>query len=74
MVGKIDRFSHDTVDVARPMLSRTFARVEQHVLHYGVGAVAVLHDLVEIVAQGVRQLGDFTAYPIIERSFLEGLL
>ena len=39
----------------------------------GVGALAVLHDLVEIVAQGVRQFGYFTANPLIERRALEGL-
>jgi hypothetical protein len=33
--------------------------VQQHILDDGVGALAVLHDLVEIVAQGVRQFGYF---------------
>ncbi len=33
--------------------------MQQHVLDDGVGAFAVLHDLVEIVAQGVRQFGYF---------------
>ena len=41
------------------MLSRALARVQQHVLDDRVGALAVLHDLVEIVAQGVRQFGYF---------------
>ena len=47
------------------MLARAFARVQQHVLDDGVCAFAVLNDLVEIVAQGVRQFGYFSARLII---------
>ena len=43
------------------MLSRAFARVQQHVLDDGVGALAVLYDLLEVVAQGVREFGYFSA-------------
>ena len=53
------------------MLAGTFARVQEHVLDDGVGAFAVLHDLVEIVAQGVRQLGDFKARLIVARHSAE---
>src|SRR5262249_2281044 len=35
------------------MFARSFARVQQHILDDGVGAFPVLHDLVEIIAQGV---------------------
>jgi len=47
--------------------------VQQHVFDDGVGALAVLHDLVEIVAQSVRQFGNLAAYPLIERRALEDL-
>jgi hypothetical protein len=54
------------------MFARTFARVQQHILHDGIGALAVLHDLVEIVAQDVRQFSDFTTRLIIARHFAQG--
>jgi hypothetical protein len=47
--------------------------VQQHILDDSVCALAVLHDLVEIVAQSVRQLSYFTANPLIERRALERL-
>ena len=39
------------VDIGGPVLARSFARMQQHVLDDGVGALAVLHDLFEIALQ-----------------------
>src|SRR5262249_843716 len=72
MISKIEAFLDEGVDVDRPMLARSFARVQQHVLDDGVRALAVLNDLVEVVEQGVRQLGDFTARFIITRHSVHG--
>jgi hypothetical protein len=48
--------------------------VQQHVLDDGVCALAVLHDLVEIVAQGVRQFGYFGQRITIDLPFAESFL
>src|SRR5215468_4347338 len=56
------------------MFARSFARVQQHVLDDGVGAFTVLHDLVEIVAQGVRQFGYFGECISIDLRFAESFL
>src|SRR5215471_9757467 len=42
MIGEIEALLDECVDVDGPMLARTFARVEQHVLDDGVGTPAVL--------------------------------
>ena len=49
--------------------------MQQHVLDDGVGASAVLHDLVEVAAQRVHQFGDF-AHVIFSssRNALQGVL
>ena len=57
MIGEIEALLDERVDIDQPMFARSFARMQQHVLDDGVGALAVLNDLVEIVAQGVRQFG-----------------
>ena len=69
MIGEIKAFLDEGVDVDGPMLARTFAGVHQHILDDGVGAFPVLHDLVEIVAQSVRQFGDFGAGLIVGLHF-----
>ena len=61
VIGEIEALLDEGVDIDQPMFARSFARVQQHVLDDGVGAFAVLNDLVEIVAQGVRQFGYFSA-------------
>ena len=47
--------------------------MQQHVLDDGVGPLAVLHDFVEIAAQGVRQLHNFSAGFIVQWPF-QGIL
>ena len=61
MIGEIEAFLDERVDVDGPMLAGTFTRMQQHILDDGVRALAVLNDLVEIVVQGVRQFSDFMA-------------
>ena len=66
MIGEIEALLDERIDVDRPMLARAFARVQQHVLDDGIGALAVLHDLVEIAAQHVRQLVDLLARLVVD--------
>ena len=55
----------------RPVLAAALARMQQHVLDDGIGALAVLHDLFQIVLQKPRQLIDFGADLLRELSWLE---
>ena len=70
MIGEIEALLDEGVDIDEPVLARAFARVQQHVLDDGIGTLAVLHDLVEIAAQRVRQFGDFCARLVVERARL----
>ena len=67
VIGKVDGFIDESIDIDMAMLSRTFARVQQHVLDDGVCALAVLDNLVEIVAQSIGQFSNFGACLIITR-------
>ena len=73
MIGKIEALLDEGVGIDQPMFARSLARVQQHVLDDGVRALAVLNDLVEVVAQSVRQFNDFTARLIIARHSAKGL-
>ncbi len=59
VIGEIKALLDEGVDIHRPVLAGALAGMQQHVLDDRIGTLAVLHDLVEIVAQGVRQFGDF---------------
>jgi hypothetical protein len=48
--------------------------VQQHVLDDGVGTSAMLHDLAEIVAQRIRQFGDFAACLVVGLHALQGFM
>ena len=50
VIGEVEAFLDESVDIDRPVLTRAFARVQQHVLDDGIRALAVLDDLVEIAA------------------------
>ena len=54
------------VDVGRPMLAGPLARMQQHVLDDGVGALAMLHDFLEIALQHPRQFGDFGPQLVVD--------
>ena len=45
---------------------RTRTGMQQHVLDDGVGAFAVLHDLVEIASQRIGDLADLGALLVVE--------
>src|SRR4029077_1071569 len=64
MIGKSDRFLDQSIDIDRTVLSRALSGMEQHVLDDRVGALAVLHDLVQIALQRIGYL------PISARSLL----
>jgi hypothetical protein len=72
VIGEVEALLDESVDIDRAMLARSFARVQQHVLHDSVCALAVLNDLVEIVAQGARQFGDFATRLVIARHSAKG--
>src|SRR5262249_53181154 len=61
MVGEVEALVDDRVDLDWPMRARALARMQQHVLDDGVGALAVLHDPSEVVLQRASQLFDFLA-------------
>ena len=66
MIGKIEAFLDEGVDIDEPVLTRAFARVQQHVLDDGIGTLAVLHDLVEIALQRIRNLADLCSQLAVE--------
>ena len=55
VIGEVEAFLDEGVDIDEPVLARAFARVQQHVLDDRIGALAVLHDLVEIALQRIGQ-------------------
>ena len=61
MISQIQALIDDRVDVGETVLAGTLARMQQHVLDDGVGALAMLHDLFEIVLQHAGQFVDFFA-------------
>ena len=65
VIGKIEAFLNESIDIDGPVFARAFARVQQHILDDGIGALAVLHDLVEIAAQCVCQFINFSARFIV---------
>ena len=61
VIGEIEALLDQGVDIDRPVLSGALTRMQQHVLDDGVGALAVLHDLVEIALQRIGDLADLCA-------------
>src|SRR5262249_46331627 len=59
MIGEIEALLDERVDVNRAVLAGALAGGQQHVLDNGVGALAVLDDLPEIVVQGVGEFRYF---------------
>ena len=51
VIGEIEALLDQRIDVDRPVLARALARMQQHVLDDGVGALAVLHHFFEIALQ-----------------------
>ena len=61
VIGEVEALIDQGVDIDRPMFSRALSGMQQHVLDDRIGALAVLHDLVEIALQHIRDLGDLCA-------------
>ena len=74
MVGKIEAFLDDRIDVDRPTFAGAFARMQQHVLNDRVRALAVLHDLFEVVAKDIGQFRDFFTRFLVGRQPSERFL
>ena len=66
MIGEVEAFLDEGVDIDGPVLARAFARVQQHVLDDGIGTLAVLHDLVEIALQRIRNLANLRSQLAVE--------
>jgi hypothetical protein len=58
VIGEVEALIDQGIDIDRPVLSRALSGMQQHVLDDCVGALAVLHDLVEIALQRVGDLAD----------------
>ena len=54
MIGEVEALFDESIDIGRSLLAGPFARMQQHVLDDGVGALTVLDDFVEVVLQQVR--------------------
>ena len=68
VVGEIEALLDDCIDIDQPTFARAFARMQQHVLDDGVGSLAVLHDLIEVVAKGVGQFIDLRTRRFVDMS------
>ena len=73
MIGEIEAFLDESVYIDGPMLARALTGVQQHVLHDGVGALAVLNDLVEITLQRVREFNNLRTFVIVQGRSLNGV-
>ena len=74
VVSKVQTLIQERIDVRRPVFAGAFARMQQHVLDDGVGALAVLDDLFEIVLQQAGQFVDFFADLTVHRDRLERVI
>ena len=69
VIGEVEALLDQGVDVDRPLLARALARMQQHVLDDGIGALAVLHDLFEVALAACRSdLVDLAARLVVERA------
>ena len=67
MIGEIERFLDERVDVDALSDAAAAARMRQHALDDVVGALAVLGDPLEVAGQHVDDLVDFAALVLVER-------
>ena len=61
MIREIKALLDNSIDFDRPVLTRAFARMQQHVLDDRIRALAMLNDLIEIALQRIRNLADLDA-------------
>ena len=74
VIGEVEALLDQRIDIDEPVLARALARVQQHVLDDRIGALAVLHDLVEIAAQHSGQLVDLPARLVVDRQAFQRVL
>jgi hypothetical protein len=72
MIGQVDIFTEQQVDVGRLAYPCLAARVLQHTVDNAVGALAVLGDFLHILLQGCQQIGNIFKRLGIEESLLLG--
>src|SRR5262249_18213489 len=58
VVGTIETFLHESIDIGGPMLAGTLARMQPHALDYRVRTFAGLHGFFEIATECIGQLFD----------------
>jgi hypothetical protein len=66
VIGKIETLLDQGIDISRTLFARALARMQEHVLHNGIGPLTVLHNLAEVVLQQAGQLIHLRAEGIIE--------
>ena len=70
MIGEVQAFLDEGIEIGRAALADAGARMQQHVLDDAVGAPAVLDDLGEIAVQHPGQIFDLGARRVGERRVL----
>ena len=73
VIGEIEALLDEGIDIDEPVFTRAFARVQQHVLDDSISALAVLHNLVEIAPQSLRQFVDLGTWLVIEYNAFQSL-
>ena len=71
VIGEVERLLDHRVDVDARALARPLARMQQHVLHDRIGALAVLNHLVEIAADGPDQFVGLVALGLVQAARLD---
>ena len=71
MIGEVEAFVDQRVDVGRPVIAGALARMQQHVLDDGIRALAVLHHLFQIILEQAGQFVDFLAHLAVQRCGLQ---
>ena len=66
VIGEIEAFLDESIDIHWSVLSRALSGMQQHVLDDCVGTLAMLHDLVEIALQRIGDLVDLGAPFVVE--------
>ena len=69
MIGEIEAFFDQGIDIDKPVFTRAFARVQQHVLDDGIRTLAVLHDLVEVALQRIGIISVISARSLVRRGW-----
>ena len=74
MIRETEALFDNGIHIDEPVFARAFARVQQHVLDDTISSFAVLHNLVEIAPQSLRQFVDLGTCLVIEYNAFQSLL